>query len=285
MHTLSKLIAPIIIGLSLTSCASIISSATNKMATNLSTAITNNDDLATVKAGAPAYLLMLDSFIEGDPDDSKMHIAASKLYGAYAGVFVKDEPRAKRLTQKSLDFALHASCLEISESCGIRKTKFSEFAKIIEQFDKEQIDLLFALGSSWAGWIQNRSGDWNAAADLARVTKIMQHIIKLDENHEAGQAHLYMGVLSTLLPPALGGKPKVGQKHFEKAIQISENKNLIAKVLYAEKYARLVFDQELHDKLLKQVLETEPRIDGFTLTNMLAHEQAKELLDSGKDYF
>ena len=139
--------------------------------------------------------------------------------------------------------------------------------------------------TSWAGWIQNRGGDWNAAADLARVTKIMRQVVKLDDKYESGQAHLYLGVLNTLLPPALGGKPKIGQKHFEKAIQISQNKNLMAKVLYAEKYARLVFDQTLHDQLLKQVLDTEPRIYGFTLTNMLAHEQARILLESGKDYF
>lgn len=255
------------------------------MAGNLSTAITNNDDLATVKAGAPAYLLMLDSFIEGDPEDSKMHVAASKLYGAYAGVFVKEEARARRLTQKSLDFALKAMCLKIPKSCKLRKIEFSKFKEIIEQVEKDQIDMLFALGTSWAGWIQNRGGDWNAAAELSRVTTIINQVVKLDEKHESGQAHLYLGVLNTLLPPALGGKPEIGKKHFEKAITLSDGKNLMAKVLYAEKYARLVFNQELHDQLLKQVLETEPRIKGFTLTNMLAHEQAKILLESGKDYF
>lgn len=255
------------------------------MAKNLSIAIVNNDDLATVKAGAPAYLLMLDSFIEGDPDDANILVTAANLYGAYAGVFVKDEQRAKRLTQKALDFSLRAGCLTIPDSCGLKTIKFSEFEKAIQQFEKKDIELLFTIGASWAGWIQNRSGDWNAAAELSRVNKIMQHALKLDENHQSGQIHLYLGVLNTLLPPALGGKPEIGQKHFEKAIKISQGKNLMAKVLYAEKYARLVFDQTLHNKLLNQVLKTEPRVRNFTLTNMLAHNQAKALLISGKDYF
>ncbi len=285
MHTFRSLIIFLSLGLILTSCSSMISSATNKMAKNLSTAITNNDDLATVKAGAPAYLLMLESFVEGDPEDSNMLIAAAKLFSTYAGVFVKDEQRAKRLTQKSLDFSLRANCLQIPDSCHLKKMKFPEFEKIIEQYNKEQIELLFTLGTSWAGWIQSRGGDWNAAADLPRITKIIQHVLILDDKYQSGQAHLYMGVLKTLLPPALGGKPKIGQKHFEKAIQISQGKNLMAKVIYAEKYARLVFDQKLHDELLNQVLKTEPRSRGFTLTNMLAHEQAKALLSSGKDYF
>lgn len=285
MHTFRNILIISMFGLMLSACSSIISSATGKMAKNLSIAIINNDDLATVKSGAPAYLLMLDSFIEGDPDDANILISAAKLYSAYAGVFVQDEQRAKRLTQKSLDFSLRASCLQISSSCDLKNSKFADFEKIINEFDKEQVELLFTLGTSWAGWIQNRSGDWNAAADLARVTKIMKRVLLLDEKYESGQAHLYLGVLNTILPPALGGKPKIGKNHFEKAIKISQGKNLMAKVLYAEKYARLVFDQPLHDQLLNQVLKTKPRVRGFTLTNMLAHEQAKNLLKSGKDYF
>ena len=285
MFIFYRLIFITLIGLSLSSCSSIISSATNKMATNLSKAITNNDDLETVKAGAPAYLLMLDSFIEGDPDDAKMLLAAAKLNSAYAGVFVKDKQRAKRLTQKSLDFSFRAYCTSVPENCNLKKMAFSDFETAIEQFDKDQLDLLFTLGTSWAGWIQNRSDDWNAAADLPRVNKIMTHVLTLDEKYESGQAQLYMGVLNTLLPPALGGKPKIGQRHFKKAIEFSEGKNLMAKVIYAEKYARLVFDQDLHDKLLNEVLKAEPRLPGFTLTNMLAQQQAKALLKSGIEYF
>ena len=285
MHIFRNLIFIPFLGLILASCSSMIFSAANEMAKNLSTAITNNDDLATVKAGAPAYLLMLDSFIAGDPNDSNMLITAAKLYSAYAGVFVKDELRAKRLTQKSLDFSLRANCLIAEDRCNLKTIQFKKFEKIIEQFEAEHIDSLFTLGSSWAGWIQSRRGNWNAAADLARVTKIIKQVLLLDDKYQSGQAHVYMGILNTLLPPALGGKPKIGKDHFEKAIQISQGKNLMAKVLYAEKYARLIFNQELHDKLLNQVLKAEPRSRGFTLTNMLAHEQAKALLISGNDYF
>jgi len=285
MHTFRNSISVVIFGLILTSCSSMISSATNKMAKNLSNAIINNDDLATVESGAPAYLLMLDSFIEGDPDDTNMLISASKLYSAYAGVFVKDAERAKRLTQKSLDFAFRANCLEFQDRCNLKTMDFKKFEQTIKLYEKEQIEFLFTLGSSWAGWIQSHSDDWNAAADLARITKIMNHALKLDEQYQYGQIHMYLGVLNTLLPPALGGKPEVGKHHFEQAIHFSDNKNLMAKVVYAEKYARLMFKQELHDQLLNDVLKTEPRSKGFTLTNMLAHKLAKELLASGKDYF
>ena len=53
----------------------------------------------------------------------------------------------------------------------------------------------------------------------------------------------------------------------------------------AEHYARLLFDQELHDRLLAEVLAADPREPGFTLMNVLAQERAKALVESGKDYF
>jgi len=285
MHTFSTTSILLLLSFALSGCSSIISSATGKMATNLSKAIVNNDDPATVKAGAPAYLLLLDSFIEGEPENGNILIAAAKLNSAYAGVFVEDEARAKRLTQKSLDFSLQASCLKFPGTCQLGQMKFAEFNNAIQQFGIQDIELLFTLGASWAGWIESRSGDWNATAALSRVTTIMQRVVMLNEKYKFGQAHLYLGVLNTLLPPALGGKPDVGQQHFEKAILISKGQNLMAKVLYAEKYARLVFNQPLHDKLLNQVIKTDPHIANFTLTNVLAQNKAKALLTSGKDYF
>jgi hypothetical protein len=87
------------------------------------------------------------------------------------------------------------------------------------------------------------------------------------------------------LPPALGGKPELGRAQFEQAIAISNNRDLMAKVEYARNYARLVFDQELHDRLLNEVLQASPEEPGLTLSNVLAQQQARRLLDSSKDYF
>ena len=65
----------------LSGCASLISSATSRMADNITLAILNQDDPATVRDGAPAYLLMLDGLIEGDPENVDLLLAGAKLYG------------------------------------------------------------------------------------------------------------------------------------------------------------------------------------------------------------
>ena len=72
---------------------------------------------------------------------------------------------------------------------------------------------------------------------------------------------------------------------FERAVALSEGRNLLARVLFAEHYARLVFDRELHDEQLRQVLDAEPDVPDLTLQNTYAKEQAQQLLDGADDYF
>ena len=78
-----KLVSILLCMFVLTGCASIVSSATSKMADNITLAILNQDDPATVRDGAPAYLLMIDGLIEGDPENRNLLLAGAKLYGSY----------------------------------------------------------------------------------------------------------------------------------------------------------------------------------------------------------
>jgi len=55
--------------------------------------------------------------------------------------------------------------------------------------------------------------------------------------------------------------------------------------MYAEKYARLLFEQELHDRLLNEVLAAPSEAHGLTLQNEYAKKEANRLLIDGKDYF
>ena len=52
----------------------------------------------------------------------------------------------------------------------------------------------------------------------------------------------------------------------------------MVKVLMAKHYARIVFDRELHDSLLQQVLEAPAEQPGLTLVNTLAQAEAAKLL-------
>lgn len=268
-----------------TGCSSIISNQTAKLANSLSTAILDNDDLQVVADGAPAYLIMIDALISSSPKSDSLLRAGSSLNGAYASAFVTDKDRRLKMTEKSLAYAEQAACIEIKTLCDVRQLSYQQLSKALATEKSSSVPVLYTLGTAWAGWIQSRSSDWKAVGALANVKLILETIVALDEGYENGNAHLYLGVLGTVLPPALGGKPEIGAHHFQKAIDLSQGKNLIAKVFYAENYARLVFDRDIHDRLLNEVIAADAKTAGYTLMNTVAQQQARALLASADDYF
>jgi len=269
----------------LSGCGQLVSNAKQEFAEDLSATMLEQNDPETVKQAVPAYLILVSSMIKGDPDNVELLISGSKLYGAYASVFVEDRGRQKRLSTVSFDYAHHAFCVYKQAACNIRELSYYEFEQSLKQFNKEDVQVLFALGSAWAGWLQANSADWNAVAELPRIKAIIQRVLELDPAINNGDAYLYMAVMQSFLPPAMGGKPELAKTNFEQAIKVSNGSNLMAKLLYAEKYARLVFDKELHDKLLKEVIDSRIENDEMTLINSIAQHKAKRLLAQSDEYF
>lgn len=258
---------------------------TGRLADNLGDAIMSQNDPQIVADGAPSYLIMLDSLVIGSPNNPSILSASASLYSAYASLFVNEPERAAKLTDKALDYARRAICIEEKEICKTDQGNIEQFKQALNKVSKKDIKLLFVYGSSWAGWIQSHLDDWNAIAQVPKIEAVMLHIAKLDENYEWGRAYLYLGVINSQLPPALGGKPEIGRDFFEKAITISNGQDLITKVEFARHYTRLLFDQELHDRLLNEVIAADPNQGALTLSNTIAQRQAKELLAESQEYF
>lgn len=267
----------------LNGCASLISNVTSGVADDLASTILNSQDVQTVREGIPAYLLMIDSFLRSSPDSPDLLLAASRLNGAFS-VFTEGD-RSKLLTTKSLDYALRAGCIENSELCDLQGVQFAEYKEIIDGLGDGDVAAAYAVAVAWTSWIQANSDDWSAVAQLGKVKYLMERIIELNESYDNGGPHLYMGGLETVLPASMGGNPDKGKMHFERSLALSEGQFLMTKVIYAQNYARLVFDQELHDRLLQEVLDADPVVEDMTLTNMVAKEQAAVLLEDSKDYF
>ena len=263
-------------------CMSMIA---NSMSNTLSNAILNQDDPALVRDGAPAYLLLIDGLIMDSPDSEGLLIAGAKLNGAYASIFAADKARSMHMSQKAFGYARRALCEREAELCAAENKPFREYGQYLAPLSKSDVPVVYAYASAWAGVIQANSKDWKAIADMPKVEALLERVIQLQPEYEHGQPHLYLGVMRSQIPPSLGGRPEEGKKEFEEAIRLSQGKDMMAKVLYAENYARLVFDQELHDRLLKEVLAGDPTAPGLTLTNTLAQQRARELMQSGKDFF
>ena len=269
----------------LTGCVSVVSSLSSGFTASLGSAILDNPDLQMVQDGAPAYLLLIDGLLAQDPDNANLLLQSSRLKSAYTAAFVTEPERARLLADQAFRDAGRAVCVSLKDACGLRTREYEAYERWLSVRRTKDIDLLYQLGSSWAGWIQANSDDFAAIAELGRVKALMQRIAELDETYDYGGPHLYLGVFETLAPPALGGRPEIGRAHFERAIDISKGRYLMTKVMFADQYARLVFDRELHDALLTEVMQADPADPGLTLINTVAQRRARLLLDSADEYF
>ncbi|MCQ8103824.1 TRAP transporter TatT component family protein [Methylomonas sp. SURF-2] len=265
-------------------CGYMISSATEDFSERLKQTVLAQNDPQTVTEALPAYLLMLEASAAGNRDDEGLMFANAKLYTAFLSLLPDDTPRKPRLSRKALDFALRGLCLRKQDWCDLQQRPITDMPALLAQAEQCDTDSLYSAAAAWSTWIQANKSDWNAIAQLAQVKQIMQKVIELDETHQQGSAHVYLAVLESLIPETLGGRPELAKQHFQRALQLAPD-NLMINVLYAKHYARMIFDRELHDTLLKTTLSSQVTAPGLTLINTLAQQQAQQLLDSANDYF
>lgn len=277
------LVATLLAALLLGGCAGIANKASQRLADSLTAGILEQDDIGIARDGIPSWLLLVDGLIQGDPRNRGLLLAGSKLYGSYAGGFVDDPLRAQRLSARSFDYARRAACIAIPDLCAQLDAPFEAFEAALAKTG--DVAVLHALATAWAGRIQANSGDWNAIAAIPKVQALLERVVALDPAHADGEPYMMLGVLASLRPASLGGQPEQGKAHFDKALAMSGGRNQMVRVLYAQYYARLVFDQPLHDRLLGEAIAADPHVPGLTLVNVIAQERARALLASGKEYF
>lgn len=262
-------------------CASLIGS---KAADTLAAAILNQDDPELVSSGVPAYLLLIDGLISQNPDSPALLSAGAQLFALYGSRFAPAE-RSVVLTAKARRYGERAICLAHEPACHWRDIGYERLTAELAAVGKKDIGPLYAYAVSWLSHLDATSEDWTAVAELPWVEVVLERALALDEAYENGALHGYLGILNSLRPPALGGRPEVARAHFERAIELSGGRDLSIKVEYARRYARLVFDQELHDRLLTDVMNTPAEAPAYTLFNVLAKQEAESLLATSKEYF
>ena len=267
-------------------CAPIVSNITDNLARNLSDAVLNQEDPKIVRDGAPAYLLLLDSLVAGNPENPVILSSASDLYTSYSAIFVNDANRSKILSERALKYSKKALCISYEDSCNWDDYSFDDFNLSLDDLDMKYSDLLLTYSTSYLVYIRSHSNDWNAIARLPYIESALEYYVeKNPETENIDSVYTYLGILSTLLPPALGGDYEKGKRYFENAIEFSGDQNLSAKVEYALSYARPLYDRELHDKLLQEVISSNPVKKNYTLLNVIAKEQASLMLEDADEYF
>jgi len=260
-------------------------SPTARLISSLATNLSRQNDLELVCEGAPAFLLIIDSLIVGDPENSQLLLNGVQSYAAF-DTATGECGRPER--NKALSAKAHAygSAL-LREETGITpEMGLPEFTKALQETGRGKVGPLFWGGYGWALWIAAQDGSPAALADLPRVEQMMQRVVALDDTYYRGGAHLFLGIYYGSKPKMYGGNPELARQHFERALAINQRRFLAVQVAYAENYARPVMDRELYRSLLEEVLafdlDREPEL---TLSNLIAQRRARRLLDGIDEYF
>ena len=243
-------------------------------------------ELEMVRQGMPAYLLLMDGMIESWPNNDRLLLAAAQANSAYASAFLEgsDKSSASAVQAKAMRYALKA--LELNGFDRPLTSSFEEFDQNLQKLNRKKMPFLFWSAACWANWIGLNLDSMAAQAQLPRVEMMMKRALVLDEGFHYGGPHLFMGIWFASRPKIAGGNLDTAQYHFQKAMELGQNKLLMTKVYYADIYARKVFDRDLFVATLQEVLQTPVDIEpDLTLANSVAHRKAEELLRTADDYF
>lgn len=273
-----------------TGCGRIIIHFTRPLFNDITRSFMQQQDVSLAEQGTPAFLLILDGLIEHSPKDKSLLLSGAKAYSAYTAAFVGDKnpERNKILAEKAKEYAFRASSLHNRKFAEAKDKPYSEFVTSLPSFREKDISYVYYVATCWAGWIQANAESWDAIADLPKVQSLFERAIELDEGFYYGASHTFMGVLLTIRPPSLGGRPEEARKHFERALELGQGRFLPTYVMYAKHYAKLLYKENLFYDLLDKVLDSPvDEVSELILINTLAQRQARDLIDDARkdEYF
>ncbi len=273
----------------------LISCSTDRVAVRSSISILKNTVIALNEEEDPSFaekaiashLKMLEGMIITDPGNEELLLLAARGFCSYAFSFVEedDTERAKIFYRRGLNYGLQILISGKSFEDSIKQGNES-FKAALSDINNENLPVLFWTAYCWGSLINLNRNSPEALISLPKVEKMMKRVLELDEGYYFGGAHLYFGVFFGSLPAMLGGKPEKSQFHFNKALEMTQRKFLMAHVLYAKSYAIQTQNKALFENLLKEVAESPSDIlPSQYLATELAKKRAQRLLKVIDEYF
>ena len=211
--------------------------------------------------------------------------------------FAKDIPAIEYHNDRSTH--IFTRCLNFSLSLlGKRWQKEifgtpEEVAKLLKDTGKGKRFALMFAGAALGGLVNHNLTRIEMISYLGTVQGIMERVIEIDQKSgapknpaHAALPYVALGMIHSAKGKAMGGDPEAAKANFQKALDITQDKFLLARTLMAYRVGLQTNDQKFfHDNLVK-VLETPPSIwPEQRLANEIAHRRARRYLSHEKDLF
>ncbi len=279
-------------------------------------ALQMESDYELARQAIPGALKTVESFWVNAPDNEDLTSILTEGYCQYGTAFVEDDWEVAKLDKNLPMVEYHndratrmfTRCLNYSlRMLGDRWKKeiFGE-PQVVEKLVKDtgsgkRFQLMFA-GLALGSLINHNLTRIEMIGYLDTVKKILGRVVEIDGPNPKGcpaqpapcsakVAHLALpyvafGMLDTATGKALGGNPDHGREMFQKAIDITGGRFLLARTLMAFRVGVATNDRKFFHDQLKQVLETPPSVwPEQRLANEVAHRKARRYLSKEKELF
>ena len=255
---------------------------------NVVESLQSHSDPQTVRESFPTFLILIDTLILSHPDNPDLLFAGASAYDMYCQAFLVneiDQERAATLYERAKGYGIR-----LLEQGGmltnVTASTITEFEEGLYLATVNDVPYLYAAGSAWLGWILTNSASMEAIADLPKAIALMQRVIELDESHNNGAPHLVFGIYYAVQPRGAGQNLEKSKHHFDRAIELGGEDNLLPLVTYAQYYATATLDEPLFASLYERVMQTDIRKrPDIRLLNELSLQRANILWANKEEFF
>lgn len=259
-------------------------------------------DLELAEAAILGNLKVIEALLKASPENRQLLVILAKSYGGYSFAFLEDRyealreknpRRSNQYKKRASDFYMRGKAFAMrhlfNENDSFEaalKADIETYEEALQDFDEDEVDTLFWAAYNWGNWINMNLHSPAAIAGAPKMELMMKRVLELDEKYYFGGPHLFYGVYLAARPPMLGGNTKKAKEHFEKVLELSDRKFLIAQVLYARFYAVGIQNERLFTKLLREVVRADDKIfPEQSMITQIAKKKARRLLTEREDFF
>ena len=244
----------------------------------------------------PGNIVQMEGLLRVVPENEVLVTNAVKLYTAYAYGWVEDRveqlqaenryqeadeqlARARYMYLRARDLAKHLISLEHEGFDQHVAAGLEDFERWLntefEDDEPEDAAGLFFAGYSWASYINASKSDMAAVADLPFAVALVKRSVAIDPRFFNGSGTVLLAVVATAAP---GADLEKAKPLWERAMRVTEGKNLLVKVNMARTYAVKRQDRDMYVRLLTEVLEAGDINPEGRLQNMIAKHRAARYL-------
>ncbi len=244
---------------------------------NLTSSIFEECDPELAESAIPANLKLLEGILKNDPGNRRILRTLCIGFCGYSMLFIEeDDPhRASRLYLRARDYGLRALG---AKGTVLNNLKIKDFKDFLTSIQKDEIETLFWITTSWSAWIALNLDNPAAIAQLTTSQACLERVMDVDPNYLHGLPHLLMGASLSARPPLFGGDIERARDYFETALRLSDRRFFLAQYYYAKYYAIRKQDRGLFCGLVEEILHGDPKaLPDVCLMNTVIQNKAKEL--------